>query len=39
MNLPQQEIGLRLLEIPAFQKFAEQIGWQIVEQMRRAPLQ
>jgi hypothetical protein len=38
MNLPQQEIGLRLLEIPAFQNFAEQIGLQIVQQISHTPL-
>ena len=25
-NLPQEEIGLRLMEIPAFQQFEERIG-------------
>jgi len=30
---PQGEIGLRLYEIPAFQKFAEQIGLQIALEM------
>jgi len=27
-NFPQNEIGLRLYEIPAFRKFAEEIGAQ-----------
>ena len=31
--LPQQEIGLRLFEIPAFQTFAEQVGDQIAKEM------
>ena len=31
--LPQQEIGLRLFEIPAFQTFAEQLGDQIAKQI------
>ncbi len=30
-NFPQDEIGLRLYEIPAFQKFAEEIGAQIAQ--------
>ena len=32
-NSPQDEIGLRLYEIPAFRKFAEQIGMQIAREM------
>ena len=32
---PQKEIGLRLLEMRAFQNFAEEIGSQIAEGMRR----
>lgn len=31
--LPQEEIGLRLFEIPAFQNFAEQLGDQIAEEL------
>jgi hypothetical protein len=31
--LPQEEIGLRLFEIPAFQTFAEQLGDQIAKEM------
>jgi hypothetical protein len=34
-NLPQEEIGLRLFEIPAFQAFAQQVGEQIAEGMTR----
>jgi hypothetical protein len=34
---PQEEIGLRLYEIPAFQKFAEQIGMQIAQAMASTP--
>ena len=34
-NFPAEEIGLRLLEIPAFQLFAKQIGIRIVEEMKR----
>lgn len=34
MNLPQSEIGLRLLEIPAFETFAAQLGSGIAEAMR-----
>jgi hypothetical protein len=34
-NLPQEEIGLRLLEIPAFEAFAKQLGAQIAEVMSR----
>jgi hypothetical protein len=32
-NSPQEEIGLRLYEIPAFQKFVGQIGMQIAQEM------
>jgi len=32
-NSPQDEIGLRLYQIPAFRKFAEQIGMQIAREM------
>src|SRR5579862_1816848 len=32
-NSLQEEIGLRLYEIPAFQKFAEQIGMQIAQEI------
>lgn len=35
-NLPQEEIGLRLLEMPAFQAFAREIGARIAEGMSRA---
>src|SRR5271154_6447523 len=34
-NLPQEEIGLRLLEIPSFQIFAQQVGERITEGMSR----
>ncbi len=34
-NLPQEEIGLRLLEIPAFQVFAEQVGKRVAEEVGR----
>jgi hypothetical protein len=34
-NLPQEEIGLRLFEIPAFQAFAEKIGNRMAERMSR----
>ncbi|MGB8989438.1 MAG: hypothetical protein WCC37_22770, partial [Candidatus Sulfotelmatobacter sp.] len=33
--LPQEEIGLRLFEIPAFQTFAEQVGDRIAKEMSR----
>ncbi|MFZ0307521.1 MAG: hypothetical protein WAL89_05055 [Candidatus Sulfotelmatobacter sp.] len=33
--LPQEEIGLRLFEIPAFQEFAREIGERVVEGIRR----
>jgi hypothetical protein len=32
-SLPQEEIGLRLLEIPAFQAFAQEIGKRVAEGM------
>src|SRR3984885_4464565 len=34
-SLPQEEIGLRLFEIPAFQVFAEQVGERIADQIGR----
>jgi hypothetical protein len=34
-NLPQEEIGLRLFEIPAFQIFARGIGQRLAEEMSR----
>jgi hypothetical protein len=34
-SLPQEEIGLRLFEIPAFQAFAEEIGKRMAERMSR----
>ena len=34
-NLPQEEIGLRLFQIPAFQVFAKQIGIRIAAEMSR----
>jgi hypothetical protein len=37
-QLPQQEIGLRLLEMPAFQIFAEQAGDRIAEVMTQEAL-
>ena len=33
-NLPQNEIGLRLFEFPAFQRFAEQVGAGILREMQ-----
>lgn len=38
-SLSQEEIGLRLLKIPAFQSFAEQVGWRIAQAMTREALQ
>jgi hypothetical protein len=38
-DLPQSEIGLRLLELPAFQEFAESVGSQIAMEMAREKLQ
>jgi hypothetical protein len=35
-SLPQEEIGLRLFELPAFQLFAEQVGERIAAEMSRA---
>ncbi len=35
VNLPQEEIGLRLFEIPAFQAFARRIGERVVDEMNR----
>ncbi|HUC28927.1 MAG TPA: hypothetical protein VMR80_05060 [Candidatus Acidoferrum sp.] len=32
-NLPQEEIGLRLFEIPAFQAFAEKVGESLTDQI------
>jgi len=37
-SLPQEEIGLRLFEIPAFQEFTREIGERVVEGMRGAVL-
>ena len=34
---PQDEIGLRLYEIPAFRAFAEEIGMQIARQITLLP--
>jgi hypothetical protein len=34
---PQDEIGLRLFEIPAFQEFAEQIGAQMAKEIAAVP--
>jgi hypothetical protein len=34
-SLPQQEIGLRLFEIPAFQAFVEKIGERVMQEMSR----
>jgi hypothetical protein len=34
-DLPQEELGSRLFEIPAFQVFAEQVGQQIIAQIKR----
>jgi hypothetical protein len=34
-NLPQEEIGLRLFEIPAFEAFAKAIGERVAEGMNR----
>jgi len=34
-NLPQEEIGFRLLEIPAFRAFAEKIGKRVRDEMSR----
>jgi hypothetical protein len=34
-SLPQGEIGMRLLEIPAFQVFAERVGDQIAQEITR----
>jgi len=36
-SLPQEELGSRLLELPAFQIFAQQIGERIAESMSREP--
>ena len=36
-NSPQDEIGLRLYEIPAFRKIAEEIGMQIAREMTLSP--
>lgn len=33
-NVPQDEIGLRLFELPAFQRFAEQVGTEILREMQ-----
>ena len=34
-NSPQEEIGLRLFEIPAFQELAQEIGERVLEGMRQ----
>jgi hypothetical protein len=34
-SLPQEEIGLRLFAIPAFQVFADQVGERIADQIGR----
>ena len=34
-SLPQEEIGLRLFEIPAFRAFAREIGERVAEGMSR----
>ncbi len=34
-SLPQEEIGSKLLELPAFRAFADQVGERIVEEMNR----
>jgi hypothetical protein len=34
-NMPQEEIGLRLFEMPAFQEFAREIGERVAEGMSR----
>jgi hypothetical protein len=34
-SLPQEEVGLRLFEIPAFQEFARRIGERVAEGMNR----
>ena len=36
-NAPQDEIGLRLYEIPAFRKIAEEVGMQIAREMTSSP--
>lgn len=33
-NTPQKELGLRLFELPAFQRFAEQVGAEILREMQ-----
>jgi len=33
---PQEEIGLRLFELPAFQVLAEQVGQRVAEELSRA---
>jgi hypothetical protein len=38
-SLPKEEIGLRLLEVPAFQSFAEKVGSRIAEAMTQQALQ
>lgn len=41
--LPQQEIGMRLLAIPAFreceQKIGDEVGWELLQRVRRMPRQ
>jgi len=34
-SLPQEEVGLRLFEIPAFQAFARSVGERVAEGMKR----
>jgi hypothetical protein len=34
-NFPQEEIGSRLLEVPAFQVFAKQVGDRIADELSR----
>ena len=34
-SMPQEEIGLRLFEIPAFQAFVREIGNRVAERMSR----
>jgi hypothetical protein len=36
-SLPREELGSRLLEVPALQVFAQQIGERIAESMSREP--
>jgi hypothetical protein len=34
-SLPQEEVGLRLFEIPAFEAFAKEIGNRVADEMNR----